>query len=214
MSKKTIIILAFIVFLLIVAVILIFTSDNKSRVKSMYEKMIKNKNYTFSMEEKTSEIDYKVSMIQKDNDICIDMYSDEEHTTTLILENKSYFIMHDEKEYYDNGDDKIDSDIVLSSLKKILQKPYATGKEKINGITYYYEEYENDETDFIIFANINEESNIKIRFYFNGNNICYIKNIITSEEEKQEELIKTDLKYKVDDNLFNIPEDYAETADF
>ena len=214
MSKKTIIILAFIVFLLIVAVILIFTSDNKSRVKSMYEKMIKNKNYTFSMEEKTSEIDYKVSMIQKDNDICIDMYSDEEHTTTLILENKSYFIMHDEKEYYDNGDDKIDSDIVLSSFKKILQKPYATGKEKINGITYYYEEYENDETDFIIFANINEESNIKIRFYFNGNNICYIKNIITSEEEKQEELIKTDLKYKVDDNLFNIPEDYAETADF
>ena len=214
MSKKTIIISAFIVFLLIVAVILIFTSDNKSRVKSMYEKMIKNKNYTFSMEEKTSEIDYKVSMIQKDNDICIDMYSDEEHTTTLILENKSYFIMHDEKEYYDNGDDKIDSDIVLSSLKKILQKPYATGKEKINGITYYYEEYENDETDFIIFANINEESNIKIRFYFNGNNICYIKNIITSEEEKQEELIKTDLKYKVDDNLFNIPEDYAETADF
>ena len=84
MSKKTIIILAFIVFLLIVAVILIFTSDNKSRVKSMYEKMIKNKNYTFSMEEKTSEIDYKVSMIQKDNDICIDMYYDEEHTTNRI----------------------------------------------------------------------------------------------------------------------------------
>ena len=214
MSKKTIIISAFIVFLLIVAVILIFTSDNKSRVKSMYEKMIKNKNYTFSMEEKTSEIDYKVSMIQKDNDICIDMYSDEEHTTTLILENKSYFIMHDEKEYYDNGDDKIDSDIVLSSLKKILQKPYATGKEKINGITYYYEEYENDETDFIIFANINENSNIKIRFYFNGNNLCYIKNIIVSEDEKQEELIKTDLKYKVDENLFDIPDDYAEAADF
>ena len=122
--------------------------------------------------------------------------------------------MHDEKEYYDYGDEKIDSDIVLSSLIKFLQKPCVTGKEEINGITYYYEEYENDETDFIIFANINEESNIKIRFYFNGNNICYIKNIITSEEEKQEELIKTDLKYIVDDNLFNIPEDYAETADF
>ena len=153
-------------------------------------------------------------MIQRANDICIDMHSEEEHTTTLILENKSYFIMHDEKEYYDYGDEKIDSDIVLSSLIKFLQKQCVTGKEEINGITYYYEEYENDETDFIIFANINENSNIKIRFYFNGNNLCYIKNIIVSEDEKQEELIKTDLKYKVDENLFDIPDDYAEAADF
>ena len=214
MSKKTIIISMSIVFLLVLSIFLIFASEHKNRVKSMYEKMLKNKNYTFSMEEKTSEIDYKVSMIQRANDICIDMHSEEEHTTTLILENKSYFIMHDEKEYYDYGDEKIDSDIVLSSLIKFLQKPCVTGKEEINGITYYYEEYENDETDFIIFANINENSNIKIRFYFNGNNLCYIKNIIVSEDEKQEELIKTDLKYKVHENLFDIPDDYAEAADF
>ena len=47
-----------------------------------------------------------------------------------------------------------------------------------------------------------------------NNNLCYIKNIIVSEDEKQEELIKTDLKYKVDENLFDIPDDYAEAADF
>ena len=214
MSKKTIIISASVMFLLIIAVALILTSNQKSRVKSIYDKMLKSKCFTFSMEETTPDINYKVSMIQRENDICIDMYSDEEHTSTLILENKSYFIMHDEKEYYDYGDEKIDSDIVLSSLKKLIQKPFVTGKEEINETTFYYEEYENEETDFIIFANIKEDSNIKTRFYFNGNNICYIKNIIESEDDKQEELIKVDLKYKVDDELFNIPEDYAESADF
>ena len=61
------------------------------------------------------------------------------------------FIMHSDKEYYDNGEEKIESDIVLSSLKSITQKQYTTGKEDINGKSYYYEEYENENMDFIIF---------------------------------------------------------------
>lgn len=214
MSKKTTIISVSIILLLVIAIIFIFLGEKKDRVKNMYENMIKSNNFTFTMEEKTKEIDYKVSMAQKENNICIDMYSDEEHTTTLILENNSYYIMHDEKEYYDNGDEKIESDLVTSSLKKFIQKPYINGKEKINGKSYYFEEYENDETDFIIFANIQESSTIKTRFYFSGNKICYIKNIILSEDERQEELIKSDLKYEVDENLFEIPEDYAETSEF
>ena len=166
MSKKTMIVSASVMFLLIIAVALILTSNQKSRVKSIYDKMLKSKCFTFSMEETTTEINYKVSMAQRENDICIDMYSDEEHTSTLILENKSYFIMHDEKEYYDYGDEKIDSDIVLSSLKKLIQKPFVTGKEEINGTTFYYEEYENEETDIIIFANIIDSNHIHIHFIF------------------------------------------------
>ena len=141
------------------------------------------------------------------------MYSDEEHTTTLILDNKSYYLMHKDKEYYDNGEEKVESDIVLSGLKNISQKQYTTGKEELNGKTYYFEEYENENMDFIIFANINESSKVKTRFYFNGNKICFIKNFIESEDGSQEELIKVTLKYEVDDSLFAIPEDYAEAAD-
>ena len=212
MSKKTIIVAISIIFLLIIALILIINGEKKSRVKKMYEKILKSQEYTFSMEETTTEINYKVSMAQRGKDVSIDMYSDEEHTTTLILENKSYFVMHNEKEYYDYGEEKIDSDIVLSSLKNITNNQFEKGKEEINGNTLYYEEYENEDMDFIIFANINESSNVKTRFYFNGNDICYIKNIVESEDGNQEELIKTNLKFKIDEAVFVIPEDYAEAS--
>ncbi len=213
MSKKTVITIILIIVLLIIALISIFKGEKTSKVNNMYDKIKKSQKYTFSMEENTTEIKYKVSMAQRGTDVSIDMYSDEEHTTTLILENKSYFIMHDDKEYYDYGEEKIESDIIISSLNNITKKEYTSGKEEINGVDYYYEEYDNEDMDFIIFANINESSKVKTRFYFNGNNLCYIKNLIESEDGNQEELINVALKYDIDDSLFKIPEDYAEVAD-
>lgn len=213
MSKKAISIICGIIILLIIALILIFKGEAKDRVKNMYNKIQNSQRFTFTMEEKTSDIDYKVSMAQRNKDISIDMYSDEEHTTTLVLENESYYIMHNDKEYYDFGNEKIDSDLITSSLKNIIKNEYLSGKEEIFGTTYYYEEYNNEDIDFIIYANINESSTVKTRFYFKGNEICYIKNIINSEDGNQEELIKTNLVYKSDDNLFEIPEDYAEAID-
>ena len=213
MSKKTIIVVSIIVFFLILAVVFILKGDQKDRVKNMLDKIQKSQNFTFSMEENTSEINYKVSMAQRGKDVSIDMYSDEEHTTTLVLENESYYIMHNDKEYYDFGDEKVDSDLIISSLENIIKSEHISGKEEIFGTTYYYEEFNNEDMDFIIYANINESSTVKTRFYFKGNNICYIKNIVNSEDENQEELIKTDLIYKVDDKLFVIPEDYAEAAE-
>ena len=213
MPKKATIVSISIVVLFVIALAFIINGKRTSNVKSIYNKMQKSQKYTFSMEETSTDINYKVSMAQRGEDVSIDMYSDEEHTTTLILDNKSYYIMHNDKEYYDNGEEKVESDIVLSGLRSISQKQYTTGKEELNGKTYYFEEYENENMDFIIFANINESSKVKTRFYFNGNNICFIKNFIESEDGNQEELIKVTLKYEVDDSLFAIPEDYAEAAD-
>ena len=213
MSKKAIAIICGIIILLIIALILIFKGESKDRVKNMLDKIKNSEKFTFTMEEKTSDIDYKVSMAQRNKDISIDMYSDEEHTTTLVLKNESYYIMHNDKEYYDFGDEKVDSDLVIGSLENISKNEYISGKETIFGTTYYYEEFNNEDMEFIIYANINESSNVKTRFYFKGNEICYIKNIINSEDGNQEELIKTSLIYKADDKLFEIPEDYAEAAD-
>lgn len=211
--KKTLIVGCVVAILLIIALVCIFKGETKNRVKKMYEKICKSQNFTFTMEETTTEINYRVSMAQRNKDVSIDMYSGDEHNTTLVLENESYYIMHNDKEYYNYGDEKVDSDIILSSLKNISKNEYTSGKEEINGTSYYYEEYNNSGTDFIIFANINESSNIQTRFYFKENDICYIKNIIQNEDSKQEEIIKTYLTYKVDNTLFNIPEDYAEVAD-
>lgn len=214
MSKKSITIFGIvIIILLIVAFIMIFHKEKKDRVANMYEKLRNTQNFTFSMEEQNSEIKYKVSMAQRSTDVSIDMYSDDEHTTTLVLENQAYFINHNDEEYYDYGNEEIESDIVLSGLHNITKNEYQSGREEINGKSYYYEEYNNESTDFIIFADADETSTVKTRFYFDGDSIVFIKNIVTSDGGSQEELIKTNLTFEIDESLFEIPEEYAEVKD-
>ena len=123
-SKRTLIVICAVVILLIIAIVCIFKGEPKHRVKNMYEKISNTQNFTFTMEETTTEINYRVSMAQRGTDVSIDMYSGYEHNTTLVLENESYYIMHNDKEYYNYGDEKVDSDIILSSLKNILKDSF------------------------------------------------------------------------------------------
>ena len=181
-----------------------------SKLSKIYEKIKENQNFTFSMEEEKEELKYKVSMLQRGTDACIDVHSDGEHTTTLVLEKESYYIMHDEEEYYVFADEEVDSDILISGLEEMAQKDYTTGKEEINGKKYYYEEYDSDGYNFTIFADINENSKIKTRFYFDKDQLVYIKNIITENENQEEEIVKADISYEIDESLFELPENYAE----
>ena len=211
MSKKSMILFAIIiVILIIIALICIFKKEKRDKVLTIYDKIRNSQNFTFSMEEKSDEINYKVIMAQRGTDVSIDMFSDNEHTTTIIFQNEAYYIVHDKQEYFNYGDEEIDSDIVLSGLHNMTKKEYISGREQIEGKSYYYEEFDNDTTDFLIYANINETSKVKTRFYFDNDKIVYIKNIVISEDFSQEELIKVDLKYDVDQKLFEIPNDYAE----
>ena len=54
------------------------------------------------------------------------------------------------------------------------------------------------------------EENVKTRFYYDGENLVYIKNMIDQDGEKLEELIQAECNYEVNEKLFEIPEDYAE----
>ena len=99
MPKKATIVSISIVVLFVIALALIINGKKTRNVKSIYNKMKTRKKYKFNMEKKKKDIKYKVSMAQRGEDVSIDMYSDEEHTTTLILDNKSYYIMHNDKEY-------------------------------------------------------------------------------------------------------------------
>ena len=211
MSKKSIILFSLIiVILIIIALVCIFKKEKKDRVYNMYDKIKNSQNFTFSMEEQADDIDYKVIMAQRGTDVSIDMFSTDEHTTTLVLQNEAYYIMHNRQEYFNYIDEEIDSDIVLSGLYNVTKKDYISGREQIEGKSYYYEEFDNETTDFIIYADINETSKVKTRFYFDDDQIVFIKNIVTSEDLNQEELIKADLQYDIDQKLFEIPDDYAE----
>ena len=226
MSKTKKYIVVFIVILVIILLITLIMRQkpkkdmsSEDRVLNVYNNILNKEEYSFRMEEKNEEIEYNLLMCKKGDDYSIDTQLDDEHTTTLVLNNQVYYIMHDEQEYYPlEADDEfvdLESDVYIieNGLKEITKNEYTKGNEEINGKSYYYEEYNNESLDFILFADINETSSVKTRFYFDGEDLVFIKNFITSEEEETEELINVNLTYEADDNLFKIPEDYAEAQD-
>ena len=207
-KKSLIIFFCIIIILLIFSLICIFKKDKNDRVISMYQNLLNKPQFTFTLEEIAN--NFKIVVSQDRGNLSIDMNSADEHTTSLAINGDSYFIMHDSQEYYDYGSEEVEANIVTTGLKEITKKGYNNGKEEIYGKNYYYEEYENDDANFVMYTNHNETSNIKTRFYFDGNDIKYIKNIITTDEDVAEELLKITLNYNVDENVFKIPDDYAE----
>ena len=150
-------------------------------------------------------MDYKIIISKKDEKISIDMYYQEEHTTTLAKDGYTYFIMHNNEEYYEYEGEDI-QEMLVNQLEEIENKTYIKGKENINGKTYYYEEFEGI-SSFLMSTSINlSDENLKTRFYYDGNTLAYIKNII---DEETEELLETKISYSVDDSAFEIPSNYA-----
>lgn len=205
-KNKAKIFFGLLIIILIISIIVAIMQNNNDRTIKMYDSIINKEDYCFTMEEKNKDINYKLTVAKKASYKCIDVKSNEEHTTTLIKDDIAYYIMHDRQEYYLYDSKEIEADILIDDLKELDQKEYKIGHEKINGKDYYYEEFE-DITEFIMWIEYDEdEEKVKTRFYFEGNNIKYIKNITQDEEE----LIKVELSNKVDEELFEIPKEYAE----
>lgn len=210
------IIIAIIAVVIVVIVVLNRGTDNKtSKLSRIYEKMVANQTYVFTrydFEEKHKFITYR-----KVDKTLIDMYNPEEHIATLVIEGDTYLIRHKDKEYYVYPNSNLDEEILTEDLKNIIELEYATGKEKIYGKTYKYEEY-NGVSDFLIsFSRDMDTTSIKTRFYFKGNELVYLKTMYdvineeTGEKTPVEELQTVKVEYEVDDNIFEIPADYAES---
>lgn len=209
-SKKTILIFASIILiLLIIAISLISQGNTTDRVINLYEKLLKSDEFSFQMEEINSEYDYKMKVSQKGNSINIDTYSGDDFSSTLVLEDKVYVIMHNIQEYYIIDSEDVDGDFIISGLKEISKQDYSRGREEINGKQYYYEEYEGI-SNFLLLVHETEDAKITTRFYFDNDDLVFIKNKLIDEDEEQEELIKITVNFEVDDEVFKIPNDYAE----
>lgn len=198
----------------IIVILIISSGDKTSKLSEVYEKMISNQTYVFTrydFEEKNKLITYK-----KDDKTLIDMYNSGEHLSTLIVKGDTYLIFHDNKEYYVYQNNSLDEQILTDNLKKIIDLEYTTGKEKIYGKTYKYEEYMGV-SDFLISSTRDMETDsIKTRFYFNGKDLVYLKTIYnnmnqeTGKKTQIEELQTVKVEYQVEDSIFEIPSDYAE----
>lgn len=209
MKKKVVpkIIFAILIIVLIIMIIFAMNQKQKNLTVQMYKDICEKQNYTFSIVEENPDINYSLTIAKKENYMSIDAKADDDHTTTLVKDGYAYYIMHLEKEYYLYDSSEIDADILRSELSGIEEKEYVSGQEKINGKNYYYEEYDGIAT-FIMWSNYSEEeSSIKTRFYFDKNNIVYIKTII---DDIEEEILKIEFSEDVNDDLFEIPNDYAE----
>lgn len=201
-----IIFLILIILLVISIIIATFTQKKKNLTIDMYDKLCNMENYTFSIKKENIDTDYILTISRRGLDISIDANFPDEHTTTVVTDESAYYVIHSKQEYYLYDTTQIDADILKNELAGIEEENYKHGYEKINGKQYYFEEYENI-TTFIMLSNYNaDEDNLKTRLYFSDGKISYIKNII----EEQEELLKIDFSDIIDDNLFSIPDSYAE----
>lgn len=218
MNKKIsipVIAIIIVIILVIAGVILVnILGGSKSRLTKVYNKMMEEQSYSFTrydFEEKNKLITYR-----KEGKTLIDMYNSGEHSSTLISEGNTYLIFHPNKEYYVYKNNSVDEEILAEDLANTIKLEYNTGKEKIYGKTYKYEEYARV-SDFMIISDINiDVESVKTRFYFKGNELVYIKTIFdvvdskTGERTKLQELQTVKIQYEVDDSVFEIPSDYAE----
>ena len=117
----------------------------------------------------------------------------------------------------------------LSKLKGFFADNYVNGVSKVEISAYTgisarnlnrylgYEEFSGI-TDFLIesYKDMDIET-AKTRFYFKGKDLQFIKTIYqtvnpdTGETTNIEELLKTNIEYNVEDNIFEIPSEYAES---
>ena len=218
MNKKiSIPIIPVIIIIVVIIIAIILTQGAKEKISKLaevYNQMVANQIYSFTrydLEENNKNI-----ICKKANKTLIDLYDSEGYTSTLILDGETYLISHRDKEYYVYPSSNSDEEMLTDNLKNIIDLEYTIGKEKIYGKTYKYEEYKGV-TDFLIStANNIELDTAKTRFYFKGKELVYLKTIYnvvneeTGEKTEEEELQTVEVKYEVEDSIFEIPSDYAE----
>ena len=216
MNKKISIpiIIAILAIIIVTIVVLRGTQDNASKLSEIYNKILENETYSFTrytIEEKDKEV------VRKKNDkTLIDTYDLGEHTSTLIAEGNTYLISHEYKEYYVYPSSAADENVLLGKIKNVIEKEYTTGKEKIYGITYKYEEYSGVSSFLFSEQDTIEPNSVKTRFYFKGNEVVYLKTIYNVKDEEtgttteKEELQTVKVEYEVNNSVFEIPADYAE----
>ena len=212
-KKQKIFIISICVIVAIIVVVLIGyvittnqeVNTNKNRLANMYEKMMQNETYriTFQLDDNN-----KYTVSRKGNLANIDTYHNGSHTTDIIKDGNTYLLMYSTKKYYMYQNNETELAELSNTLNEIIQSQEPEkGQEKIDGHNYRYEEYKGV-SDFLMNADENvSEEEINTRFYFDGDDLKYIKTIMGDTSE----LISVNVSYDVTDDIFEIPSDFQES---
>ncbi len=203
--KLPVILVLIIIILAIVLFVKIKNNNNEgSNLNNIYNNLTASESYIFTIKKNDKN---KTIMAKKGEKTAIDQYTNSNHTTTIVKEGNTYLILHDRKEYYVYFNNNVEQSILTDGIHELIGKDYTTGKEKIKGKNYKYEEYATS-TIFTISNEMGLDDNeVKTRFYFDRKgNLTYIKTIY----EQAQEILEVNLSNNVEDTVFEIPSDYAE----
>lgn len=177
---------------------------NTSKVSKLYDELAEKQTYIFTTKlDENSQVYYA----KKGDMAYIDASYQGDSSKMLVKDGNSYLLLEDEKVYYTYQNNETDLERILLQLQEVKEKQYKEGKEKIEGKEYRYEEYEGI-SDFLMKEDVStaQEQKAKTRFYFNKDQLVYIKTIIDNEQE----ILKVEMSDSVDNKLFEIPSEYKE----
>ena len=214
MDKKKKIILFTIIAIITIVIVAIgayfIIKQNKSneeigKLNNYYDKLVNTDSYSFST---TLDDKNNVYYCKSDGKAYIDSNYKGQNSKYLIKDKNTYLLKNDSKIYYSYLNNEIDLYKIELQIKDIKEDNQGiVGKEKIENKTYNYEEFKGISGIYIGDTSNIDEENVKTRFYFKGDNLAYIKTIISDDNQQ---LLKIDYSEKVDSGLFEIPSDYKE----
>ena len=178
--------------------------SNEIKLSKLYEKMMQNETYSINFK-LNDDNQYTVS--RKGDVANVDTYSNGTHTTDIVRDGNTYLLMYGTQKYYTYENNESELNELPNQLNEIAQSQEPTkGEEEINGEKYKYEEYKGVSYFLIDFENELSEEETNTKFYFDGDELKYIRTIMGDDSE----LIQVDASFTVDNSLFEIPDGFEE----
>lgn len=219
MKKKTIIIIAIsiIVLLIVIGLICFFVSRaNNSESGDAGNSAQESKTIKIYNQLKESEKYQFTRKVNDENQVTIAKSGDRAYEEETFNGKKTYYVVNEgdlyllnkstERYYkYQNNDEILHE--ITDAFSRIEGMTYTEGKEDINEKSYKYEEFKGIQ-EFLIDSNLYTDNSDEAitRFYYSGDDLKYIKTIVGDKEE----LLEINIEYSVDDSLFEIPEGYSD----
>lgn len=214
--KKTMIIIGIIILVVVIIGVIIFALSSKNKtnkteqtesveIQKNYEKIANSKEMIFTT---TLDENNKETIVIKDGQAYKETTRNGVTYKYIVKGNDTYFVDDSNKTYYTYKNNTEISTEIQQKLSKLKEMSSNTGKEKVNGKNYQYEEFEKYQ-DFLINNKIavTDLTKAKTRIYYDNDKIVYIKTIAGDEEE----LLKVDISYgTVKNDYFNIPSEYKD----
>jgi len=214
--KKPMIIIGIIILVVVIIGVIIFALSSKNKtnkteqtesveIQKNYEKIANSKEITFTI---TLDENNKETIVIKDGQAYKETTRNGVTYKYIVKGNDTYFVDDSNKTYYTYKNNTEISTEIQQKLSKLKEMSSNTGKEKVKGKNYQYEEFEKYQ-DFLINNKIaaTDLTKAKTRIYYDNDKIVYIKTIAGDEEE----LLKVDISYgTVKNDYFNIPSEYKD----